>query len=89
MSNREFFGLGIRVFWSFACVCHCGICFSCSMGFDHPLLPVWVVQSSKYGIFAFFRKRFRIEKGDLVHSFPTEFLDSHQPISVYFPGAEK
>lgn len=52
-------------------------------------LPAWVVQSSKYRVFAFFRKRGRTEKGDLVHSFPTELLGSHQPISVYFPVGEK
>lgn len=86
----SFLGLGIRICCSFACVCHCGICFSCSTAFDQSLLPVWLsVQSSKYGIFASFRKRSRIEKGDLVHSFPTELLDSHQPISVYFPVGEK
>lgn len=89
----SFLGLGIRMCWSFADVWHCWICFLCSMALDQSLLPVWlsawVVQSSKYGIFAFFRKRSRIDKGGLVHSFPTELLDSHQTISVYFHVGEK
>lgn len=89
----SFLGLGIRMCWSFANVWHCWICFLCSMALDQSLLPVWlsawVVQSSKYGIFAFFRKRSRIDKGDLVRSFPTELLDSHPTISVYFHVGEK